>query len=302
MSQTGQRPAVVNLVLLLLVATGLYGLLMARDLWPLVSSPLFQAGLPAGFTTVAFIAVGAIGLASLGNLWAVWQAFSQGGPSARKVALTSISIWTGAMVLLALSPYLLDAAGASLTETIEGFMTSALKSLALVRAGVPALLGAFAVYQLRSQPDVLYWFGADEVGVGVIHEREVVHVKEIEYRTPPPEAATLAPSSAVPIAELVRVRRGQPIGKYEVTATPTRTKLIIGRDRRQSQIPLEDDPTVSRTHAALLVDSGRVYIEDLASQWGVEINGRKIIQRTLLFHNDRIRLGDSEFIFSQAQQ
>ncbi|NUP93118.1 MAG: FHA domain-containing protein, partial [Candidatus Omnitrophica bacterium] len=50
-----------------------------------------------------------------------------------------------------------------------------------------------------------------------------------------------------------------------------------------------------------LVDKNRVYIEDLASQWGTEVNGQRLLMRQLLHHNDRIRMGDSEFVFVQAQ-
>jgi pSer/pThr/pTyr-binding forkhead associated (FHA) protein len=67
------------------------------------------------------------------------------------------------------------------------------------------------------------------------------------------------------------------------------------------QIHVDDDQTVGRTHAALIVDHGHVYIEDLASKWGTEINGQRILQRQLLYHNDHIRLGDSEFTFIQAR-
>jgi len=65
---------------------------------------------------------------------------------------------------------------------------------------------------------------------------------------------------------------------------------IIGKSEA-SQIRLEDDVMISRTHARLSVERGLVWIEDLGSRNGTFINGKKIEKKTALKMGDKITLG-----------
>ena len=319
MASSSQRPTNVSLVLGLMGVAALYGLYLANELRPLITYGL----IPGGVGTLLTLAVAVIVIASLGMLWSMWQTMEGQRASAYAWANRSTIGWTVAMVSLAVAPFMLGSAtrsaaieGAAAAQSGDpaaalaglgaalfgGFFDQALFSIlrreALIRAGIPALVGAFAVYQLNTNFEIKEWFMSGGTKGGPEEPAEV----RIVYKTPPPEAKTLPPLSAGSVAQLVRLRRGQPEGLFEITATGRSSKIVIGRDSRQTQITIGDDPTVSRTHAAFIVDDNRVYIEDLASQWGVEVNGTKILKRQLLFHDDRIQLGDSQFVFMQAGQ
>lgn len=58
--------------------------------------------------------------------------------------------------------------------------------------------------------------------------------------------------------------------------------------------------SVSREHAAIVRQQGRFYIEDLQSRNGTFVNNQQINGRTLLHHNDRIRICDFLAAFMDA--
>lgn len=60
------------------------------------------------------------------------------------------------------------------------------------------------------------------------------------------------------------------------------------------------DPGVSRYHCWILVRDGNTYVEDLASVNGTYVNGERIKLRQSLKPGDRVRIGSTEFVFSQA--
>jgi pSer/pThr/pTyr-binding forkhead associated (FHA) protein len=57
---------------------------------------------------------------------------------------------------------------------------------------------------------------------------------------------------------------------------------------------------VSRYHCWILVRDGATFVEDLASANGTFVNGERIRLRYSLKNGDRIRLGSTEFLFSEA--
>lgn len=72
-----------------------------------------------------------------------------------------------------------------------------------------------------------------------------------------------------------------------------RDSLVLGRS-------LECDlaivtPQVSRRHACIEVEDGRLYIEDLGSSNGTMINGKRAAGRQQLRHDDEVRLHDIIF-------
>ena len=60
------------------------------------------------------------------------------------------------------------------------------------------------------------------------------------------------------------------------------------------------DPGVSRYHCWILVRDGSTFIEDLASANGTFVNGERIRLRRALKSGDRLRVGSTEFLFSEA--
>lgn len=71
-------------------------------------------------------------------------------------------------------------------------------------------------------------------------------------------------------------------------------EFVIGRST-ECQLSL-DDPLVSRRHAALLVGSDGVTIQDLGSRNGVDINGLRIAGQASLKDGDKITIGSQEMI------
>jgi pSer/pThr/pTyr-binding forkhead associated (FHA) protein len=64
---------------------------------------------------------------------------------------------------------------------------------------------------------------------------------------------------------------------------------ILGRDPTAS-VRLEEE-SVSKEHARVSIDAGRIHIEDLESSNGTFVNGRRIHDKTELRPGDLVRLG-----------
>jgi pSer/pThr/pTyr-binding forkhead associated (FHA) protein len=71
-------------------------------------------------------------------------------------------------------------------------------------------------------------------------------------------------------------------------------RFIIGRSS-DCQLSLED-PLVSRHHAAITVELGRVAVEDLNSRNGVFVNDEKITGERQLAAGDRLKIGSQELV------
>jgi pSer/pThr/pTyr-binding forkhead associated (FHA) protein len=70
-------------------------------------------------------------------------------------------------------------------------------------------------------------------------------------------------------------------------------RFVIGR-AETCQLAL-DDPLVSRNHAALVVTSDTVTVEDLGSRNGVKVNGERVEGRQKLVLGDVLAIGVREF-------
>src|SRR6266487_5331099 len=84
-------------------------------------------------------------------------------------------------------------------------------------------------------------------------------------------------------------------GKLKGSVFPLVEDLtVIGRETAANfSIP---DPSVSRRHSSISAEEGRFEIADLDSLNGTFINDVPI-KRRVLQHGDRVRLGDSQFLF-----
>ena len=70
---------------------------------------------------------------------------------------------------------------------------------------------------------------------------------------------------------------------------------VLGRGE-QAEIRL-DDPYASSAHARLVLQGGRVVLEDLGSTNGTFLNEEAVNGPQPLHQGDRLRIGDSEFLF-----
>jgi DNA-binding winged helix-turn-helix (wHTH) protein len=61
-----------------------------------------------------------------------------------------------------------------------------------------------------------------------------------------------------------------------------------------------DDATVSRRHARIFVQAGRITLEDLGSKNGTRIGGRSILDSCELHDGDAIQFGDVDAVFRQV--
>lgn len=78
--------------------------------------------------------------------------------------------------------------------------------------------------------------------------------------------------------------------KYtQVVKLSSRFPCIIGR---QSPDLMIKDSTVSPKHCQLIIESGGLYIEDLGSSHGTDVNGARV-KRLRLRIDDNIKLGDT---------
>ncbi|HEY2027565.1 MAG TPA: FHA domain-containing protein [Myxococcales bacterium] len=76
------------------------------------------------------------------------------------------------------------------------------------------------------------------------------------------------------------------------SVVPVRDEMTIGRDEGNTvRLP---DRNISRRHARLFQQNGKLLIEDLGSFNGVRVNGRKIEAATAVKEGDLIELGDYE--------
>jgi predicted component of type VI protein secretion system len=69
--------------------------------------------------------------------------------------------------------------------------------------------------------------------------------------------------------------------------------FLIGRTA-ECDLPLENDPSVSRRHAVFHVAADDIVVEDLGSRNGVLLNGQRVIGRAKVRAGDKVRVGSQE--------
>ncbi len=103
----------------------------------------------------------------------------------------------------------------------------------------------------------------------------------------------MSPKQGPPAGDLEQVPSGASIrvetGFYEGLEWPLdRPKFVVGRGR-QADLALSE-PTMSRSHAALVYSEGRWHVEDLDSTNGTLLNGTRTA-RAPVGDGDEIQLG-----------
>jgi signal transduction histidine kinase len=86
---------------------------------------------------------------------------------------------------------------------------------------------------------------------------------------------------------------GEQLGRSFILAGET---FVLGRG--QGAITLTSTE-ISRRHAQIVREQGAFWVEDLESSNGTFVNNARVTARTQLVVGDRIRVGDSTFVFAQ---
>lgn len=77
-------------------------------------------------------------------------------------------------------------------------------------------------------------------------------------------------------------------------------EILIGRSGELSQIVL-DDPTVSETHAKVVLRNGQFMLSDMGSRNGLLVNGQPTLRHTLADH-DTLALGQTRLVFIEVRE
>ena len=179
--------------------------------------------------------------------------------------------------------------------TILGEMISTYNNLRnylyLGLAGLALALVALAYYLMRS--------------------REPEYSQPI-YTPPPPPPPPPAPEPIVPqqrpLAPTMPLNQEPPPQAWLVVRNGPRTGTqfglgmsrpnVIGRDPNKADIIIDED-SVSREHARVRYENGQFVIYDMASTGGTYVNGN-VVQRQMLYDNDRISLGRVELVYKKV--
>ncbi|MCL4789899.1 MAG: FHA domain-containing protein [Verrucomicrobia bacterium] len=93
------------------------------------------------------------------------------------------------------------------------------------------------------------------------------------------------------MATLCQIREDGSIGeRWELRGQP----LVVGRDEA-ADAHIEDEAT-SRRHAVIFREGDSYIIEDLGSQNGTWVDGRRLLAARL-YHNAQILIGRTRFVF-----
>ena len=134
--------------------------------------------------------------------------------------------------------------------------------------------------------------GVDDLKTGIFRVRSAVVAGPTSQPAPAP-ATTPATTPATAGAARLELTSGTETGRVVAVREP---RLVLGRGV-DADLRLTDTG-VSRKHAELQVDDGKVTIVDLDSTNGTTVNGRPI-DRALLHDGDRIGVGASVLVFRQ---
>ena len=191
-----------------------------------------------------------------------------------------------------------------ITATLEQLLSNMQLFAYLGLAG--ALLALFALIYYSTQKENLI---GDDFGI-------TVETTYASAPSPPPAVSPVpapptpapAPRPARPVPPTQPIQQDLPATAWLVSRSGNNPGKqyglqmnqpnIIGRDARRADIIIDDD-TVSREHARIRYENGQFIIYDLASTSGTYINGN-MVQRQMLYDNDRIALGRVEFVFKKA--
>jgi|688.fasta_scaffold813017_1 pSer/pThr/pTyr-binding forkhead associated (FHA) protein len=91
------------------------------------------------------------------------------------------------------------------------------------------------------------------------------------------------------IAILLDKRTGE---EFNICRYATSIGREIGND-----LVIVSDKTISRQHAQIQFKDGRFLVQDLNSKNGTRVNGKKVVEMTMLKSGDEVSLGLTQMIF-----
>ena len=115
---------------------------------------------------------------------------------------------------------------------------------------------------------------------------------------PAPQPAAAAPVAQASVSGRYRVRAVEGPDHPEASFA-VEGEITIGR-ATGADIALPGDSFISSRHARLWVDAGRLWVEDLGSTNGTQVNGRLISSATGLKPGDRVQVGRTVLEVSAA--
>jgi|GEM_PF-4067081 len=73
--------------------------------------------------------------------------------------------------------------------------------------------------------------------------------------------------------------------------------IVIGRREESCMIAVPADKSISQEHCRIFKEGDSIYVEDLNSANGTHVNGKKIVDKTMIKHNDTLTLGGRDLKF-----
>jgi ABC-2 type transport system ATP-binding protein len=135
----------------------------------------------------------------------------------------------------------------------------------------------------------------DRVAVGPT----TFEIRGLAQETKPPEPAAPEPASP-PSPQVTRAREIPTLqalifvaGQEAGTELPVGDQLVVGRDPGAADVVLDQDPDVSRRHAAFSAAGAGLIVQDLGSTNGTFVNGHRLEQAVTLSTGDRVQVGET---------
>lgn len=86
---------------------------------------------------------------------------------------------------------------------------------------------------------------------------------------------------------------------YSQTVPVNKNKFVIGRDKKNTNLCITNNPCIGRMHAQIITEDESFFIVDMNSLNKTFVNERELVaeRKQELFDGDKIKLANEEFIF-----
>lgn len=90
--------------------------------------------------------------------------------------------------------------------------------------------------------------------------------------------------------------------REEVLSVNMGTKLVIGSDRKESHLIIEEDINVASKHCYLLLEDDGVYIQTIAKGCRIYINGMRVEGQEMIHPFDKVQIGNTLLQITAIQE
>jgi hypothetical protein len=181
--------------------------------------------------------------------------------------------------------------GRDIPEALDagGGLSNVLPTLIFVVFGIALLLAAVYLVRRYDLPDRVKRPSRRQKGVGDTAVGQAVATYEEPYHTPTETAGAPVITSSEPFAYLEVL---DSVTRMPDSLPLTTSQVRLGRSPAQSDIPFENDITVSRLHATLQLEGSHFRILDERSTSGTWVNEQQVPEYGIqLMDGDEIHLG-----------